>query len=554
MPAGKRLRRWTLIALAIGVLFLWAAMPPAPRRVDPSGWDDLAQRTVPGAFHVHTARSDGHGDRTRVAAAAASAGLRFVILTDHGDGTRPPDPPLYIDNILVLDGVEISTDDGHYVAIDMPRAPYPLGGTGKAVVEDVRRLGGFGIAAHPDSPKAALRWTSNAPADGVEWLNLDSEWRDETRRELFRAGVGYLLRQAPALAMLLDRPATLDARWPAMLAGRRTVALAASDAHGGVGRRQEDPGRSLAGLVGVPSYEASFRTISNRVVLPKPLSGDAAADARAVYAAIRGGSVFSAVDALAGPPLLQFIVETGHQTAEMGATVPEDSDATLVVRAPVVPDSEISIVRNGRTVTSLRGSELRYVVTGGKGAYRAEIAVPGAPGLPPVPWVVSNPIFFGEPGAEAAQGSQAPSAPVTGTIAPFPWRIEKDSSSSAILRTGATDATLEFRLGDGARNSQFVALATDLRPPLSAIDLSLAGDRPMRVWVQVRAAGGARWGRTYYVDPAGSALHVPLDALAPLAPATGPVRDVESLMIVVDLTNAQPGRTGVLRVLASALK
>ena len=118
-----------------------------------TGWDDLAARTIPGAYHIHTTRSDGHGDRAAVAAAAARAGLKFIILTDHGDGTRPPDPPAYIDGVLVLDGVEISTDAGHYVALDMPRAPYPLGGTADAVVEDVARLGGFGIAAHPDSPK-----------------------------------------------------------------------------------------------------------------------------------------------------------------------------------------------------------------------------------------------------------------------------------------------------------------------------------------------------------------------------------------------------------------
>ena len=56
---------------------------------------------------------------------------------------------------------------GHYVALDMPRAPYPLGGAGESVVEDVRRLGGFGIAAHPDSPKPSLRWTSTARPDGA---------------------------------------------------------------------------------------------------------------------------------------------------------------------------------------------------------------------------------------------------------------------------------------------------------------------------------------------------------------------------------------------------
>ena len=42
--------------------------------------------------------------------------------------------------------------------IGLPVAPYPLGGEARDVLEDVRRLGGFGIVAHPDSPKEALRW------------------------------------------------------------------------------------------------------------------------------------------------------------------------------------------------------------------------------------------------------------------------------------------------------------------------------------------------------------------------------------------------------------
>ena len=65
---------------------------------------------------MHTTRSDGAAGKPAIAAAAAGAGLQFVIFTDHGDATRPPDPPVYIEGVLCLDGVEISTADGHYVA------------------------------------------------------------------------------------------------------------------------------------------------------------------------------------------------------------------------------------------------------------------------------------------------------------------------------------------------------------------------------------------------------------------------------------------------------
>jgi len=546
----------TLAALAASVFLFVVTVPPAPARIDASAWGELAARTISGAYHVHTTRSDGIGDRDAVAAAAARAGLAFVILTDHGDGTRPPDPPVYLSGVLILDGVEVSTDAGHYVAIDMRAAPYPLGGAGEAVVEDVARLGGFGIAAHPDSAKAALRWTDErARIDGIEWLNADSEWRGEPRARMVRAGIGYLLRPGPAVVSLFDRSATLE-RWDRMTNVRPVVGMAGTDAHGGVGRRAEDSGRSFTGAVGIPSYQASFAAFSNRVVLDRPLTGNAAADARALLDAIRKGSVFTAIDGLAGPALLDFHAEAGLEKRGMGGVMPGDSDGTIVARAALPPGAELVLLRNGQEIA--RGDEIRRLVTDARGAYRVEARIPGAPGTPPVPWLVSNPVYFGgAPGPSAGLEPLPPTIPKAATIAPFPWRIEKDGTSGGVLRSSASEAVFEYRLGDGPRNNQFVALASDVSgQPFNEIDLTLAADRPMRISVQVRRASGERWGRSFYVDPAGSAVRVALAQLTPITAAAGSVisgTEVTSILLVCDLTNAAPGRSGVLRVKASAL-
>jgi hypothetical protein len=545
----------TLVALAAaGVVLFALALPPAPARVEAWHDGDLAARTVSGAYHIHTTRSDGLGDKASVAAAAQRAGLAFAILTDHGDGTRPPDPPAYIDGVLVLDAVEISTDEGHYVALDMPRAPYPLGGASDAVIEDVRRLGGFGIAAHPDSPKPALRWTNERGlVNGLEWLNTDSEWRKDSRARLVRAGLAYFFRPGPAIATLFDRPAATLDRWDRMTRSRPVVALAAADAHGGVGTRAEDTGRSLSGLIGIPSYEASFRAFANRVVLDRPLTGHATEDARGIFTAIRGGRVFAAIDAFATPALLDFSVEGGLDRSLMGSVLGDDSDGTIVARATLPRDAEIMVMHDGKELARGR-DEIRRDVTGARGAFRVEVWTAGAPGSPPMPWLVSNPIYF----VDAIESPVAPAPSRSGTgVALFPWRIEKDPSSSAVLRMSSHDVTLEYKLGDGARNSQFVALGTDLpHQAFSAIDLSLGGDRPARISVQVRGADGQRWGRSYYIDPAGTTLHVPLTDLRPIAgtPA-GSISSapLTSLLLVIDLTNAAPGRSAVLKVFSSAL-
>ena len=45
-----------------------------------------------------------------------------------------PAAPAYHEGVLCLDGVEISTRGGHYIAVDLPVAPYPLGGDARDVI------------------------------------------------------------------------------------------------------------------------------------------------------------------------------------------------------------------------------------------------------------------------------------------------------------------------------------------------------------------------------------------------------------------------------------
>ena len=155
----------TAAFVAAVVVLVVISLPPARLTLEPS-FDD---GTIPGILHVHTNRSDGRSAPDEVAAAAARAGLKFVVFTDHGDATRLPDPPAYRSGVLCLDAVEISTEGGHYLALDMPPAPYPLGGDARGVVEDVKRLGGFGVVAHPNSPKPDLSWDDwEAPFDAID--------------------------------------------------------------------------------------------------------------------------------------------------------------------------------------------------------------------------------------------------------------------------------------------------------------------------------------------------------------------------------------------------
>jgi hypothetical protein len=508
----RRLILTVVVLVTATVIFLLATLPARPLGIPLDAVDqDLLRRTLRGAYHVHTTRSDGAGDRDAVAGAAARAGLQFVIFSEHGDGTRPPAPPAYVGGVLCLDGVEISTNGGHYVAIDLPATPYPLAGEAAAVVEDVARLGGFGFAAHPDHPRPHLAWSDwAAPVDGLEWVNLDSAWRDERIAALARIPFDYLLRPSGAIASILDRPVpTLD-RWNELERTRPVVGMAAVDAHGS-GRRDGEGRAAKLGLG--PGYEESFQTISNRVLLERPPSGDAASDARLLLDAIRAGRVYSVVDAIAGNAVLR--IRPGDDAFDLASPLPS-------------------------------GARPELIRAGDRS--RLEVRFDGAPGTPPVPWVVSN-------WSGLRPIAPVPALPQPLIAQPFrrssPWRVEKDPASSGQVSVAEEAATLHYVLAEG-RTSQYVAAAVDLAPslPYSALIFDARAARPMRVSVQLRFPDGERWVKSVYLDTQDREAAARVEEMvAAGTPRPMPnVTTAESLLLVVDLVNSRPGESGSFTV------
>ena len=362
-------------------------LPPAPSRVTLSAAPDPL--VVKGAVHIHTVRSDGGGTVDDVAVAAAAAGLAFVVVTDHGDGRRI-EPPSYRSGVLVLDGAEISTAGGHVLAIGIRRAEYPLGGEASDAIEDIHRLGGLAIVAHPTSPKRELAWSAwDAPYDGLEWLNADSEWRDESAGALFRLGLGYWLRPAAAVARTFDRPTTALQRADAEGARRGIVLVAGQDAHARIGKGTEDAGSGRS--VPLPSYRAVFESFALRAILDSRLTGDAGDDAAIVLRALRHGRVFTALDGLAQPSRLAFTIRSGGASAALGDRIIPGGPLQVEVAADAPAGARIAVIGNGREVAEGVAPHLTSELPAVPGPYRVEVRLADAPGNPPVPWIVSEP-------------------------------------------------------------------------------------------------------------------------------------------------------------------
>ncbi|WP_347178622.1 CehA/McbA family metallohydrolase [Streptomyces iconiensis] len=151
-----------------------------PRRVyPPERAGGRGRAWYRGDCHLHTVHSDGARTPAEAAAAARAAGLDFVTTTEHNTTSgHSAWEGLWGDDLLILCGEEITTRNGHYVAL----------GTDPGVFLDwryrarddayarfaraVRRAGGLVVPAHPNCPFVGCQWKFGYEhADAVEVWN-----------------------------------------------------------------------------------------------------------------------------------------------------------------------------------------------------------------------------------------------------------------------------------------------------------------------------------------------------------------------------------------------
>jgi hypothetical protein len=566
-------RALAVAAVLAAVVSLLAAVSLPPASLTLVARDDGA---VSGAMHVHSNRSDGRASPDEVALAAARAGLTFLILTDHGDATRSPDPPIYRSGVLCLDGVEVSTAGGHYLAFDMPAAPYPLGGEARDVVEDVRRLGGFGVIAHPDSPKPELRWRDwTLPVDGVELLNLDTSWRRylgepgwRPKQRLLRALFAYPFRPDETIGNLLSLSSQSSDMFAGLSERRRIVVLAGSDAHAQLALTAADPGQSRFTLP-FPGYETVFRALALRVRPERALTGNAATDARLVLEAIRAGHVHTTVRSIASPANFDFTAENRNGVAREGDRLTPGGPVTLRVRSNAPETFRTTIWEGSRVLAGGTGPELDFVPPGESGTYRVEIHATDRSGDPV--WIISNPVYIrnemGAAGSLPQPADIATATPLFNGRDTSGWRTEAAPPSVAELSTvpAETGPVLHFSytLQTSPAPGQFAAFVAETPGGVAdrdSVTFRTRADRPMRLSVQVRVAvtpaADEWWTRSVYLgtmDRDVTVLFDDMTAAGVTRTPTPPRAQVHSIVFVVDTTNTKPGSSGQVWITRAGL-
>jgi len=253
----------------------WPQGPRAPHGArSAEGWLDLR-----GVVHVHTRGShDSPGTIAEVVAAARSAGVAWVAITEH---TRPGVLGAYgvIDGVIVLPGFETSAVGGSLLALGVTEKPPATKDPGE-LVRWTHAQGGVAVVGHFERSRLAEpeAWRAAAP-DAVELVNLHANAEQARGSLAWRAP---LLPATTALRALLRLRESNLASWE-RLPGPPPL-VGAVDAHAKF--------RLLGPLGGtVDRYRDLFRLLTTHV-----LARDASAPA--ILEALRAGRSYLAFEGL----------------------------------------------------------------------------------------------------------------------------------------------------------------------------------------------------------------------------------------------------------------
>jgi hypothetical protein len=348
--------------------------------------------------HLHSLYSDGTGTVAEIARAAARARADVVLLTDHDslEAKRRGEEGWY-GRVLMLVGTEVSPRHGnHYLAFGVDEEIDHRRLDAAGICRAVSAAGGFGFAAHPFSSgskrfkraegrsnaraRRALA-TRGMPFDALDCEALDGielwSFVNDTGEAL--GGVRDLVRFVAAPGRALEHPPEGNVRaWDDLCRERPVVALGGLDAH--------QFGKRVGPFVPLRlmGYARSFRFIRTHVLCAEAPSGELGHDREQVYAALRAGRCYIAVDAIAPPRGFAFEADDLAMGQEAAA-----GRRTLHARTPL--PARLRLLRDGRPVASREGTSLEQVVEQ-PGVYRVE-ARRWCKGRERT-WILSNPIYL----------------------------------------------------------------------------------------------------------------------------------------------------------------
>jgi hypothetical protein len=344
-------------------------------------------------LHMHTVYSDGFGSHAEIIQAALQTGLDAVIVTDHNVLVQGLEK-YYVDGdrrVLLLVGEEIhdqarDPQKNHMLVIGADQELAPLAYDPQRLIDGVRQSGGLSFLAHPVDPPAPafeqddLGWVSWDIENftGLEIWNSLSEFKARLKTILHALFYAYQPNQiwrGPFEEVLR--------KWDELTkSGKRIVGIGGSDAH--ALKIQRGPLRRV-----IFPYKFHFRGINTHLLIPEPLTGEAAVDRNQIIEALRSGHAFVGYDLPASTSGFRFTAIGKTGTAWMGDEIEVETGLTFQIRLPV--PTTCRLIHNGKVVKTWEKRLTCTYISAESGSYRveADIHYRGRQRN----WIFSNPIY-----------------------------------------------------------------------------------------------------------------------------------------------------------------
>lgn len=354
-----------LYLLWSGFLFLrYPSLKPSQAAPNP--------REIIGIYHVHSTFSDGTKAPEEIAQVASHQDLDFVILTDHG---RPNFDSLasegWQQGILLLAGSELSVNRGHLVGMGFNTPAQPFSQKAELAAAQIAQAQGFTVIAHPYS-KVHWTWGEYAGYSGIEIISTDAILRKNFIRLLPILPLIPLKPRIPVLK-LLQHPSKNLRKWNELCREFPLYGYYSCDAH--------------------LWYSPLFSSLRLHVLLDDALPKDFKEARKAVYAALKQGRFYNAVDAAAPPQGFRFWGQGQDGSIDMGSTTFQ-SPLLLQIQAPPALACEVRLLQDGQVIHRTSEERISFEVTQ-TGTYRVEVYLREVtPMTRDCPWILSNPIFL----------------------------------------------------------------------------------------------------------------------------------------------------------------
>ena len=340
-----------------------------------------------GAIHIHSTLSDGTGNLKDIVKSAKSAGLDFIIITDHNHYDTEEG---IFDGIYVIKGEEISPQNcNHYLALGINEEILPEDNP-QIYVDKVHTQGGFGFAAHPNegfnengeerkNSHRCIPWTDkNIKPDGVEIWNWFSNWADNLDdRNIFKLAYCYLFKHC-----ITTNPSKLTLEWWDKLNNETenvVPAIGGVDAHALKFYKYIYP-------VTVFSYKTCFNTVTNVIYLEEKLSEDFLIAKKQILNAIRAGN-----NTILNRHTLNFIPQICIKNVDKIYYCGQKTELSkdLCIKINSKKTLEILLVYNGKEVEKYKGRFFNIPIEKA-GKYRIEASYKGKKFLYTNPFLIQG--------------------------------------------------------------------------------------------------------------------------------------------------------------------